>query len=186
MILVLETISNCYGQSNNNLIELISKTVQARSLDTAMTELTSNFCVSKTLNRKDEFYDCSLSSELIKGLFASKIFSCLDDIYVKELSNEEYGLLSINLSAYGHRKLNSRSREKREENLKADFRYLRAELAKRYKEVDYSFREDGEAGEQEEITYQASLNQFKLVKLRGGCFNDARIFLYFEKGRVKK
>ncbi|MEZ5038860.1 MAG: hypothetical protein R2828_03185 [Saprospiraceae bacterium] len=157
----------------------------SNSIEEVKVEIMSNYCNENTLAKKDEFYDCSLSKKMIRGLNASKVFSCLEDFYYDDLLKTEVGEFSILLTAYGYRGRSDRSREKRKKHLESDFNSLRSQFDQEFSVIDYSFREEGESGEREEIIYgiveNDRTNSFRLSKIRGGCFNQAMIYFHIEK-----
>lgn len=185
LTLILAIISTGHSQSNRELLMLIKKVVMSNSIEEVKGEIMSNYCNENTLTQKEEFYDCSLSKKMIKGLYASKVFSCLEDFYYDDLSKTEVGEFSILLTAYGHRGRSKGSRKRRKKNLESDFNSLRLQFDLEFSVIDYYFSEEGESGEREEITYgiveNDRTNSFKLSKIRGGCFNQAMIYFYIEK-----
>jgi len=142
---------------------------EAFNLDNFEIKLKEKYC-SEMLFETDKGLECRLSKSLLKNLHAKRI------LFTNEPSELEQRSISLILLKYGEK---DRIVKKR---LEKDFESLAVALKEKFKFVNESYTEGGEAAERLAIDFaHGDDTKIQILRLFGGCFSDQRIIISIYK-----
>lgn len=170
------------------LQELVLKLSEASSLGEIKKIVSGNYCLDKSILVNEPYFECRLTSRFLKDYKASKLFSVVEDYFIKETTGEKYDEFLFILGGYGLNQ-SKKARVKKRIKLESDFKKLNKMLEDNHMEIGYDFRKGDESPEIETVSYQLNDSDnsgfIKICKYHGGCFSQALITIGFYKLMVE-